>query len=70
MSARRKAIRQRDLVSYGRRTPRFDFARLRAEAREVCRAEVLTLRESSAKSESEAKEPPIRSVFGKLPANL
>lgn len=34
MSARRKAIRQRDIASYGRRTPRFDFVKLQEEVRE------------------------------------
>ena len=32
MNFRRKPIRQRDIVSFGRRTPRFDFVALREQS--------------------------------------
>lgn len=32
MNLRREPVRQRDIVSFGRRTPRFNFEVLRAEA--------------------------------------
>lgn len=43
MTARRKPIRERDIVSFGRRTPRFDLVSLKEEVLETSKlAKVIT----------------------------